>query len=73
MTRTRPSGCESRVTISRFENSDSVRMTRARRALHAVTTRRRSPSRAANHSGCATNDTSWMARAMGQGAVSGAV
>ena len=47
-------------------------MTRARRALQAVIVRRRSPSRGENHSGCAANDTSWIATAVGQGAVSGA-
>ena len=50
-----------------------VRMRRARRAVQRVISRRRVPSRAENQLGRAANDTSWMATAMGQGAVSGAV
>ncbi|MEZ5285271.1 MAG: hypothetical protein R2712_10785 [Vicinamibacterales bacterium] len=48
-------------------------MRAARRAVHRVIVRRRVPSRAANHSGRATKDTSWMVTAIGQGAVNGAV
>ena len=44
--------------ISGFENSVSVITVRARRADHAVSSRRRRPSRNENHSGWAKNDTS---------------
>ena len=45
-------------SISRLENSVSVITVRARRADQAVSKRRRTPSRKANHSGWAKNDTS---------------
>ena len=52
-------------TISRFEKSDSVITRVARRAESHVNVRRRTPSRHANHSGCAANETSWMTSAVG--------
>ena len=42
-----------RSRISRFENSDTVMMAAAPRALACVSQRRLMPSRSVNHSGCA--------------------
>ena len=57
--RTRATSTSSQRMISSRENAVSVRTRRARWALAQVVSLRRRPSRPANHSGCAQNDTSW--------------
>ena len=47
-------------SISARENSRVGEDDRGRCAARRVSQRRRSPSRARNHSGCAMNETSWM-------------
>jgi len=52
-------------TFSRRENSEIVMTAAARFTAARLSHRRRMPSRTPNHSGCATNDTSWIATTRG--------
>ena len=72
MTCTRWSGTFRCSTISRRENSEMVTMARAFAAERLLSQRRRTPSRVRYHSGCAQNDTSWMATTTGVFSASGA-
>ena len=58
-------GTSSRSMSSRCENSEIVTTARRVAPIDCVSQRRRAPSRSVNHSGCATNDRSWMATTVG--------